>query len=187
MPTHHLDSPRLRVVASTADVARAAIAGGASLAGALGVMVPAEWPPEALADVQEFFAGQLAANPGEVGWWGWYVIAKPGVVSPEATLIGSAGASLPDAEGRSLGGYSILPAYEGRGFATEAARAVFECIAAHPAVRSLEATTFERNVASRRVLEKIGFRLVGVSAEDAAASEFDRKGRGKLLLYRRPG
>lgn len=186
MPPLELETVRLRLVAFTPNSSAAAVQGNAPLAAALRVVVPPDWPPQTLADVQGLFAGQLAANPAEVGWWGWYVIAKPDVVAPDATLVGSTGASPPDALGRSLGGYSILPAFEGQGFATEAARAVFGWVASQPSLRSLEATTFEQHYASRRVLEKLGFQLVGVSPDDADAAESDRQGRGALILYRLP-
>jgi len=50
-------------------------------------------------------------------------------------------------------------------------------------VKRVHATTFERHVASVRVLEKNRFSCTGASSEDAAASERDRQGRGRLMLF----
>jgi RimJ/RimL family protein N-acetyltransferase len=138
-----------------------------------------------LADVQGLFAQKLAEHPEQVGWWGWYMIARPGQAGAVATLIGSVGAFPPDAHGRTRGGYSVLPSCEGHGFATEAAGAVFEWVLTQPGVRVLEATTFERHFASRRILEKLAFACLGVSPDDASAADSDRQGRGRLMLYRR--
>lgn len=181
----HLHTERLTLIAMTPEQAAAGLRGNAALEQMLGVRVPDAWPPEVLLDVQEMFARNLAANPHQVGWWGWYVVANAGVVGREATLIGSAGVGPPDGAGRCVGGYSVLPPFEGQGFTTEAARSVFGWAEMQPGVRRLEATTFERHHASRRILEKLGFGLVGVSPDDAAAAESDRQGRGPLLLYRR--
>ena len=57
-------------------------------------------------------------------------------------------------------GYWVTPAKWGRGFATEAGRAVLD-IARALGVRSLEAGHFVDNPASGRVLEKLGFRPTG--------------------------
>lgn len=69
-------------------------------------------------------------------------------------------------------GYALRPAHWGRGYATELCSAVAAAIAA---VRDDEivATVLESNAASRRVLEKSGFLVVGPNADDE-----------RTLLYR---
>jgi ribosomal-protein-alanine N-acetyltransferase len=56
--------------------------------------------------------------------------------------------------------YELLRATHGRGYATEASRAVVAW-AAEAGYRRLWATVWDWNVASRRVLEKLGFRETG--------------------------
>lgn len=180
-------TPRLRLVAITPAMARAAIDDLAELDRLLDAAVPGDWPPVDLADVQGMFAERLAAAPGEVGWWGWYVVALPGngmPISPDrAVLIGSVGCSKFGSGGCPIFGYGLLPAFWGRGLATEAAVALAGWVMAQPGVERVEATTFERHWASRKILERGGFGLVGVSPDDATAAESDRQGRGQLLLY----
>ena len=62
-------------------------------------------------------------------------------------------------------GYSVLPAHWGRGIATEAVRLLLAEVADRP----LEARVAEDNPASRRVLEKAGFRPAGREVAFAAA------------------
>jgi ribosomal-protein-alanine N-acetyltransferase len=52
--------------------------------------------------------------------------------------------------------FELLRDVHGRGYATEAARAVVEW-AASAGIRRLEATVWDWNLASRRVLQKLGF------------------------------
>ena len=54
-------------------------------------------------------------------------------------------------------GYSILPAYQGKGYATEMAIAMVKWGLEQPGVRKITASCSGRNHASARVLEKAGF------------------------------
>lgn len=57
--------------------------------------------------------------------------------------------------------YGVTPAYWGRGFAQEAARAVMSWAAIERGARRFIAETEKTNVRSGRVLEKLGFRASG--------------------------
>ncbi len=191
-PPPDILTPRLRLVAATAELAAAAVADRARFARLLRAEVTPEWPPWVLADHQDQFAATLAAHPDQAGWWSWYVVGTDRSLVPQDTLVGSAGGGAaegtgpPDGSGIVLIGYSTLPAYEGRGIATEAARGFIRWASEFPATREFQATTFERHHASCRILAKCGFELVGVSPDDARAAESDRQGRGRLLVFRRP-
>lgn len=115
------------------------------------------------------------------------MVARAGVVGSRPTLVGSCGCSRFGSEGRPMFGYGILPPYEGRGLTTEAARAVADWVAGQAGVDRIEATTFERHFASIRILERCGFVCRGVSEGDATASDEDRQGRGRLMLFVREG
>ncbi len=56
--------------------------------------------------------------------------------------------------------YGIAPAYQGRGYATETARALMEYAMADKRVRNIRAHTLPEHSASTRVLEKCGFKFV---------------------------
>jgi RimJ/RimL family protein N-acetyltransferase len=69
-------------------------------------------------------------------------------------------------------GYRLRKAVWGRGYATEGARALIYKGFAELGLQRVVATTYQDNLASRRVLEKLGLRLVRrfrITAEDLAA------------------
>jgi RimJ/RimL family protein N-acetyltransferase len=63
-------------------------------------------------------------------------------------------------------GYWIAPALWGQGLVTEAGQAVLRCGFATIGLHKISASCFAENVGSRRVLEKLGFRLVGRLEDD---------------------
>ncbi len=132
-----------------------------------------------MADVQEYFAAQLESGAVQPDWWAWYAVQQ----SPRV-LIGSGGFNgAPDSEGTVTLGYGVIPEAEGKGYASEIAGGLVAWAEAQGGVKRIHATTFERHHASVRILEKNGFVCKGVSSEDAAASEDDRQGRGRLMLF----
>jgi [ribosomal protein S5]-alanine N-acetyltransferase len=73
-------------------------------------------------------------------------------------IIGLCGfAGPPGANGTVEFGYSIAPAYQGKGYATEAATALMDFAIRDPRVRTICAHTLSQPNASTRVLEKCGF------------------------------
>ena len=111
----------------------------------------------------EDIAAQVRAERGEPG---------PGILAVErkgtADVIGYCGltihgnGSLDEPELA----YELLRAVHGRGYATEAGRAVVAW-AGEAGYRRLWAGVWDWNVASRRVLEKLGFREAGRSGPDS--------------------
>ncbi len=73
--------------------------------------------------------------------------------------------------------YGTDPEHEGKGYATEMARALIDFAAATGAVRVIRAHTLPGSGASRRVLENCNFEYVGdtVDPEDGTVSRFERK------------
>jgi [ribosomal protein S5]-alanine N-acetyltransferase len=67
----------------------------------------------------------------------------------------------PDEKGEVEIAYGIVPAFEGRGYATQAARALTEFALAEERVTWVKAHTLPENNASTRVLEKNEFTFVG--------------------------
>jgi RimJ/RimL family protein N-acetyltransferase len=100
------------------------------------------------------------------------------VVHLESRLvIGTAGLKgPPDANGVAEIGYGIVPSFEGRGFATEAAQALIDYICADPRVRIIRAHTRPTPNASTRVLIKCGFFCLGevVDSEDGPVWRWQR-------------
>ncbi|HMG19829.1 MAG TPA: GNAT family protein [Kofleriaceae bacterium] len=63
-------------------------------------------------------------------------------------------------------GYWIGPALRGAGYTTEAARAAVQCGFEAIGLHKIRVHCVEDNAASRRVIEKLGFRLVGREEDD---------------------
>jgi RimJ/RimL family protein N-acetyltransferase len=110
------------------------------------------------AEVSPEFLEMLRAGEKEDPWAvGFAVVHKAARL-----VIGSAGfKGPPDGEGRVEIAYGIVPSYEGRGYATEAARALIEFALQDPAVRHVHAHTLPARNASTRVLAKCGFAFRG--------------------------
>ena len=63
-------------------------------------------------------------------------------------------------------GYGILPRFQGRGYATEAVKAVTKWALSQPGVRCITAETEANNAASQKVLAKAGFTATGEYGEE---------------------
>jgi len=93
------------------------------------------------------------------------------------TVIGNASfKGAPDSEGVVEIAYGVVPGFEGRGFATEAAGLLVTFAFADPRVRLARAHTRHDNVASARVLQKNGFAKIGdvFDPEDGLVMRWER-------------
>ena len=72
--------------------------------------------------------------------------------------IGITGMSM--AEGRAEVGYLLLPTFYGQGFGSESLQALINWAASTQEITRFKAVVTEGNIASERVLEKAGFKLV---------------------------
>lgn len=170
---------RLTLIAGTAALARADVSDRAAFGGLLGAVVPESWPTHDMKDVQEVFAQALERGEVEPGFGPWYIVMN-------GALCGGLGCfGNPDAAGMVTMGYGVVPELEKQGIATEAVQGLIGWLAKSGRVRTIRATTFESHFASVRILEKNDFFCCGVSPEDGEASEADRQGRGRLMIWQR--
>ena len=116
------------------------------------------WPPPLLTRrLQETFLGYVRDDPGAIGWRAWYL-----ALAEERIVIGSGGfKGRPDADGMVEVGYSVMHAYQRRGYCTEAIGALIAWAFSHAEVSTVRAETDAVNIASQRVMQKNGLRLVG--------------------------
>lgn len=146
---------RLELRIGTPEIYRIAVDDRESLARALGAGVPDAWPVEHYDDdVRNWCLKALEADPS-TPWLLRYVILRE-----TNTLIGTCGAFEPDEKSVMLG-YSILPDYRRRGYATEATRALIDFAFADDGVERVLAETYPELTPSIGVLEKCGFTFVG--------------------------
>jgi [ribosomal protein S5]-alanine N-acetyltransferase len=159
-----LTTKRLELVAATLEHVCAELEGADRLASLLNAEVESGWPPgEYDREAQEFFRERLL-DGGEpaVGWYGWYAIRR-GSGDQAAVVIGAGGYfGPPNKKGEVEIGFSVMPAWEGCGFATEMAQTLVKNAFSDSRVQRVIAHTSPENVASGRVLEKCGFSFVGI-------------------------
>jgi ribosomal-protein-alanine N-acetyltransferase len=88
----------------------------------------------------------------------WLILIRDENVG--AGLLGFKG--FPDEQGSTEIGYGIDPAYQGKGYMSEAVQALIDWAFTHPLCKAITATEVE-NPASKRLLERLGAQLVSVS------------------------
>ena len=109
--------------------------------------------PFTLHDASSLIAGLAVGDPGSPGWFQWAIerIDEPG-------LVGDLGVNLLEDEQQAAIGYTMAPAFQGRGYATEAVACMLEHLFAEKGLHRVSAECDTRNEASVRVLEHLGFR-----------------------------
>ncbi len=157
-----IETARLILVPLKAEHVTAFGAGRQALSALLGVEVPPEWPvsPESLTCWQG-----RPEKLGQAGGWAAYLF----IHRQDGILVGDGGfKGRPDSAGEVEIGYALVPAYRGRGLATEAARALADLAFEQPEVTGLCAETLTDGYASMRVVQKLGLtfdKLVHSQAE----------------------
>lgn len=160
---------RLRLAPATVATLEAELRGGRDgLEKELGCRVPESWPPEHYGEpVLHYTLARLLENPEQNGWWMHYICLRDPEGRP-TEVVGTCGYKGSPAGGTVEIGYSVLPEFRRRGFATEAARGLcrraFDC----PEVRCVLAHTLPDLEPSIGVLKKAGFRLLGKGFEPGA-------------------
>ena len=157
-----IETPRLRLLPSTIPLARAEIGDRAEFARMLGASVPENWPPDSLVDALPIFLAELEAGPDRVGWFAWYGLAA-GNDEGSRLLVASGGFfGLPHAGTVEIG-YSVLPQFQGMGYATEMVVGLTSWAMGQSGVNRVVAATEWDSPASVRVLNKAGFVALGPS------------------------
>ncbi|KAA9338184.1 GNAT family N-acetyltransferase [Hymenobacter busanensis] len=167
-----IHTPRLQLIAATPTSLQAELEEPTRLSDYLRAELPADWPPGEYdrSACQHFFEQLQARGEAAAGWYGWYALY--GNVSP--SLVGCGGYfGPPDEDGRVEIGYSLSEHWRGQGFATEIVRALVGRIAGHAPVKRIVAHAHPENLASRKVLQRTGFRQMHPSdQEDACLFEY---------------
>lgn len=161
-----IETARLNLIPTTLEHLEAELNAPEQLGELLGAVVPASWPPGLYdRDAMQFFHAKLTeGGDAAVGWYGWYAIQKAAECCP-ATLVACGGYFGPPADGVAEIGYSVAPEFRRRGFASEMIKALVSRAFATRGVSRVVAETAADNMASRRALEKCGFRVSGAGRE----------------------
>jgi ribosomal-protein-alanine N-acetyltransferase len=155
---------RLTLIATTPEMLLSEKNGDGRLGELIQCVIPANWPQKDWEPhVFDFLLNQLAEHPEQLGWPRYVSFVPPG---ERRTLIGTLGAFTKAATPSVCEiGYSILAPYEGRGFATEGARALIDYLRGDERLDSVIAHTFPSIPASIRVMEKCGMVFDGEGEE----------------------
>lgn len=146
---------RLELIAGNAETVRAEMHDHGRLSALLDAEIPVEWPPD-LNDqrIQQLSVKWFETHPEDHGWLCWYFISTEG----SRILIGIGGFSdAPNAAGMVEVGYSVLPRFQRRGYATEALKGLVGWAFGHPQVRKVAAEIHPGYEVSAGVLLKAGF------------------------------
>lgn len=174
--TKTLRSDRLTLIASTLDHVRTELDAPEKLSGLLNAAVSPAWPTgEYDRDAMEFFRACFEAGGEAVeGWYGWYAVREADSASPRA-LVGAAGYFGPaDADGTVEIGYSVLPEWQRRGYASEMVASLVTHAFTFGSTNRVIAHTTEANPASIAVLIRSGFQAAGIGREGALRFERSR-------------
>ena len=150
-----LATSRLQLFVLKRPLLEAFVSGRAEFSRLIAQSVPDEWP--AAPEFIPFVIGQFDSSPQIADWLPWAIVDLQ-----TESLIGDAGfKGAPDDCGGCEIGYSIIPSFRGRGYATEAVGAILSWVRQIPHIRTIRAEALESNASSRRVLEKHGFLFAG--------------------------
>lgn len=161
IPQNRIRTPRLDLVPATLEILKSELESPDALGRHLDAVIPPSWPPELLdRETLAGFVRMKSANTDPL-FMTWYWILR----EPETggrVLAGSGGITSfsHDTEAVIIG-YSVLPEFHNRGYATEAVGSMITEIFRIPGIRRIMATTFPHLLPSVRVLEKTGFIFSG--------------------------
>ena len=129
----------------------------------LGARLTSEWPPEHWEPhVLRFILKQNDELPHTFGWHRYVVLTD--ALGRGRTLVGAVGA-FPKAGGDVEIGYSTLPHFQRRGYATACARTLVEWLLQQEDVASVSAQTFPHLPESIKVMERCGMSYAGEGDE----------------------
>lgn len=154
-------SPRLDLVSLSPSVLEALLDGRRDAAEAqLPVALPPDWPDEGVEPFLRLRLGQMVEEPESQRW-----LVRALVHGGDGVMVGHAGFHGPPgsgglAPGKAELGYTVFPAYRGRGYATEAAVALMEW-AEGLGVRRFVASVAPANEPSLAIVRKLGFVQTG--------------------------
>lgn len=152
----HIQTNRLTLITFTKEMMQAAISTKHDLEQATSYQVAAEYPSASYKEILPYKIQRYSQFPEENDWEG-LIIHKV-----DQTVVGDMGfrRSTKNAEELELG-YSIVPAYQGHGYATEMAQEIVAWGLKQAGITRIIASCDNDNLASVRVLEKAGLKKIG--------------------------
>ena len=116
--------------------------------------------PYSLEAARTAVAGFASDDPLQPGWF-QYAIDLDGV------LIGDLGLNLHENLRQAELGFTLAPAYQGKGYATEAVRGLLHHLFTERNLHRVSAEADARNLPSVQLLERVGFRQEGLRPQNS--------------------
>ncbi len=154
-----IHSPRLRLLALTLDQLKQYLHSPHDLAVELGFALAQVDPAGPVQRAINIKISKMAQAPRSDHLWYTYWLIVLHQAPYGAGLIGFKG--IPNPLGEAEIGYGIEPAYQGKGYMTEAARLLVEWAFQSGRCQAVLAETLPDNLPSQRVLQKVGMRQYG--------------------------
>ncbi|MBC7690958.1 MAG: GNAT family N-acetyltransferase [Methylotenera sp.] len=163
-----LETPRLILIASTQEQVRDTVLNPQRFAQEVGAQLTSEWPPKNFHPFAPDIFAQMTSFPSQVGWWVWWILKRPEAGVPQSpVVIGYVGfKGAPTQVGSVEATYELTPSLMGRGYAGEALGALVQWAFTQPKVKRIVADTTPENMASKRTLEKCGFRFLELESDE---------------------
>ena len=134
----------------------------------IGAVVPPEMP-DRLDDFLQFRIADLTIDPAAQPWLGRAIVQTNG--DGTRHVVGSCGFHAPPGpDGRVEVGYRVEPEYRRQGVASEVVRGLFDW-AHEQGVDRFRASVSPGNVGSLAIIDRLGFRQVGVQIDDIDGEE----------------
>jgi RimJ/RimL family protein N-acetyltransferase len=108
--------------------------------------------PYPLEEARATIAGLAGGDPSQPGWF-QYAVERAG----DKAHIGDVGVDLKENRRQAEIGFTLAPAYQGKGYAAEAVRGVLTDLFEVRGLHKVSAEADARNKASARLLERVGF------------------------------
>ena len=159
-----LMTERLELIPATLELADADLFNRLEFSHRLNARVLDSWPPprndeNSMKQTVDF----LRRNHEAAGWAAWYFVAN----RHKRVAVGVGGFKGIPAAGAVEIAYSLLPEFQGKGYATEAVAALLDWAFGHEEVVRVVAAMPPELASSIRVLENAGFKNVGKDSQGA--------------------
>ncbi len=152
MSIERIVSDRLLLVPFTLDIASNILEGNIGVLESLGLKTDKNWPDnESLETLPKIIKNlQLVKEP--TGFESWMIVKRDNML-----VIGDAGfKGRPNANGEVDIGYSIIEKEQNRGYGLETAKSLVDWAFLQQEVKHITASCLIKNIASGKILEKIG-------------------------------
>lgn len=173
-----IESERLELVSPPPELLAALLEGSRDEATALlGIAPPPGWPDAHDTRWLRFRLGQIRRDPAVRPWLVRLVVRRrePRALIGHAGFHGPPGTNAPRAADAVELGYTIFPEHRGRGYATEAVRALIGWAGESHGIGRFVASIAPSNVPSLALVRRLGFTQVGEhwDEEDGLELEFE--------------